>query len=152
MAPSPLVPVRRRMGLANGSRTFQLQATDQAGNVGPVISNTWTVDTRPPTIILTSPANGDARAQNEPMPYCRKPPPRSAERYRVRVAPTWRIKRQVSKLSNIRRARTRGFSLPVRRYEAVRVPAPVLAGMQFPFVLSLDRWLGAALVNRSLRS
>jgi hypothetical protein len=50
-------------GLTDGSHTFQVKATDQAGNVGLVASYPWTVDTRLPTITLTSPANGDARAE-----------------------------------------------------------------------------------------
>jgi hypothetical protein len=50
-------------GLAGGSHTFQVRATDQVGNVGPIGSYTWTVDTIPPTITLTSPTNGDTRAE-----------------------------------------------------------------------------------------
>ena len=50
-------------GLAEGSHTFQVKATDQAGNTGAPASYTWTVDATPPTITLTSPANGDARAE-----------------------------------------------------------------------------------------
>ena len=50
-------------GLADGSHTFRVKATDQAGNTGAPASYTWTVDATPPTITLTSPANGDARAE-----------------------------------------------------------------------------------------
>jgi len=50
-------------GLAGGSHTFQVKATDQAGNVGQPASYTWTVDTTPPAMTLTSPANGDTRAE-----------------------------------------------------------------------------------------
>jgi hypothetical protein len=49
--------------LAGGSHTFQVKATDQAGNTGAPASYTWTVDTTPPGITLTSPANGDTRAE-----------------------------------------------------------------------------------------
>lgn len=46
-------------GLAQGAHTFQVEAVDQAGNVGPVTSRTWTVDTTPPPApsITSKPAN-----------------------------------------------------------------------------------------------
>ncbi len=50
-------------GLADGSHTVQVRATDQAGNVGLAVSYTWTIDASPPTITLTSPAGGDTRAE-----------------------------------------------------------------------------------------
>jgi hypothetical protein len=50
-------------GLTDGSHTFQVIATDQAGNVGAAVSDTWTVDTTAPAVSLTSPANGATRAE-----------------------------------------------------------------------------------------
>src|SRR5205814_3110959 len=45
-------------GVADGSHTFQVKATDTAGNTGPVASYTWTVDTVAPTASITaSPTN-----------------------------------------------------------------------------------------------
>jgi hypothetical protein len=50
-------------GISDGSHTFQVKATDTAGNVGAATSYTWSVDATPPAIALTSPANGDTRAE-----------------------------------------------------------------------------------------
>lgn len=45
-------------GLSAGSHTFQVQAIDQAGNVGPATSYTWTVQTSLPTASISqSPAS-----------------------------------------------------------------------------------------------
>ena len=42
-------------GLLEGSHTFEVRATDTAGNTGPVASFTWTIDTTaPPTPTITS--------------------------------------------------------------------------------------------------
>ena len=40
-------------GLADGSHTFQVESTDQAGNVSAITSFTWVVDTVPPTVSIT---------------------------------------------------------------------------------------------------
>src|SRR3990167_3346801 len=46
-------------GLADGSHTFQVRATDPASNVDPTpASFTWTVDTIAPVVAITSPADG----------------------------------------------------------------------------------------------
>ncbi|MFN8471225.1 MAG: choice-of-anchor Q domain-containing protein [Anaerolineae bacterium] len=46
-------------GLADGSHTFTVKATDNAGNTEtPGASYTWTVDTTGPTVSVTSPTNG----------------------------------------------------------------------------------------------
>src|SRR5205807_9977468 len=45
-------------GVADGSHTFQVKATDTAGNTGVAASFTWTVDTVAPTASITaSPTN-----------------------------------------------------------------------------------------------
>src|SRR5207253_6618253 len=45
-------------GVADGSHTFQVKATDTAGNTGIAASFTWTVDTVAPTASITaSPTN-----------------------------------------------------------------------------------------------
>jgi hypothetical protein len=48
-------------GVSSGAHTFQVQATDRAGNVEPTpASVTWTVDTVPPTIVSRTPTPGAA--------------------------------------------------------------------------------------------
>src|SRR5205814_4867699 len=45
-------------GVADGSHTFQVKATDTAGNTGTAASYTWTIDTSAPTASITaSPTN-----------------------------------------------------------------------------------------------
>jgi hypothetical protein len=39
--------------LADGSHTFSVRATDTAGNLGSPTSYTWTIDTVPPTVVVT---------------------------------------------------------------------------------------------------
>lgn len=44
--------------LADGQHTFQLQVTDVAGNLGSIVTYTWTVDATPPqTTIVSGPDN-----------------------------------------------------------------------------------------------
>jgi hypothetical protein len=52
---SPFTP----SGLADGKRTFNVRARDQAGNISTPAAYTWTIDTTPPdTAISGGPANG----------------------------------------------------------------------------------------------
>jgi hypothetical protein len=44
---------RAYSGLADGSHTFRVKATDTAGNVGPVASSTWRVDTAAPSVTIS---------------------------------------------------------------------------------------------------
>jgi Glycosyl hydrolase catalytic core/RTX calcium-binding nonapeptide repeat (4 copies)/Bacterial Ig-like domain len=53
-------------GLADASHTFQVKATDRAGNQGPAASHTWTVDGSPDVSITAGPQNGDLT--NNPSP------------------------------------------------------------------------------------
>ena len=39
--------------LADGSHTFAVKATDAAGNTGPQVTHTWTIDTQAPTAQIT---------------------------------------------------------------------------------------------------
>jgi hypothetical protein len=53
-------------GLADGSHTFQVKATDQAQNTG-VASRTWTVDTTAPAVTFSSgPPNGSTSSDRSP--------------------------------------------------------------------------------------
>jgi hypothetical protein len=45
-------------GVADGSHTFAVRATDPAGNTGATTSVTWTIDTTAPTGSITAPADG----------------------------------------------------------------------------------------------
>jgi hypothetical protein len=47
-------------GLSDGSHTFAVRATDQAGNQGSAASYTWTIDTTPPTVTITSSPPADS--------------------------------------------------------------------------------------------
>jgi hypothetical protein len=53
-------------GLSEGSHTFQVRATDAAGNVGSFASYSWTVDTTAPLVTLVSPADGSTT--DDPTP------------------------------------------------------------------------------------
>jgi glycosidase len=44
-------------GLADGSHTFSVKATDAAGNTGPTLSYSWKIDTVAPTVNLTAKPN-----------------------------------------------------------------------------------------------
>jgi hypothetical protein len=53
-------------GLADGSHTFQVKATDRAGNTGST-GSTWTVDTIAPSVTLSAgPANGSIISNRSP--------------------------------------------------------------------------------------
>jgi hypothetical protein len=55
---SPCTSPQYYSGLGNGSHTFQVRATDAAGNVGAAASHTWTVNTSLPAVTLSSPGDG----------------------------------------------------------------------------------------------
>jgi hypothetical protein len=50
---------RSYSGLRAGSHTFQVEARNAAGSTGPAASYTWTIDTTPPAINVSFPADGD---------------------------------------------------------------------------------------------
>lgn len=56
-------------GLANGSHTFAVRATDSAGNAGPATSATWTVDTTPPTTTITSAPTGTVASRTATLAF-----------------------------------------------------------------------------------
>jgi hypothetical protein len=53
-------------GLSDIRHTVEVQAVDTAGNIGPAAVYSWTVDTTPPAITLTTPANGSSTATQKP--------------------------------------------------------------------------------------
>ena len=51
-------------GLLEGLRSLEVRARDLAGNIGPVVTRSWTVDlTGPPTQIVDGPAEGTTTAE-----------------------------------------------------------------------------------------
>jgi hypothetical protein len=56
-----------RSGVSNGSHTFQVRATDPAGNLDPTAASvTWTVDTSLPALTLDDPADGTHTGNDTP--------------------------------------------------------------------------------------
>jgi len=51
---------RAYSGLADGTHTFSVTATDPAGNTSPATTYTWTVDTVVPTGVITFPVSGSS--------------------------------------------------------------------------------------------
>src|SRR5919108_496835 len=64
-------------GLGDGRHTFAVTATDGVGNVGPEAARSWTIETRPPVVTVTSgpPSPGNATtatlafSANEPATF-----------------------------------------------------------------------------------
>jgi large repetitive protein len=56
-------------GLSPGSHSFQVRATDPAGNTGPAAAASWTItaaDTTPPLVTLAQPADGSSTQATTP--------------------------------------------------------------------------------------
>jgi len=53
-------------GLAEGSHTFDVVAVDTAGNESGATTHTWTIDTTPPLVFLTTPADGSSTTDPKP--------------------------------------------------------------------------------------
>ena len=51
-------------GLTDGAHTFSVRATDALGNVGPVTSYTWTIDTVAPSVQITQKPNSPSNASS----------------------------------------------------------------------------------------
>ena len=51
-------------GLTDGAHTFSVRATDALGNVGPVMSSTWTIDTVAPSVQITQKPNSPSNASS----------------------------------------------------------------------------------------
>jgi RHS repeat-associated protein len=51
-------------GTADGVHSVRLRATDRAGNIADVFAGTFTLDTTPPSLVLTSPASGASTNTN----------------------------------------------------------------------------------------
>ncbi len=56
-------------GLAQGTHTFEVQATDDADNTGPAASWTWVVDTTPPTVEITGGPTGTVPTDDASFPF-----------------------------------------------------------------------------------
>ncbi len=67
---SPFTPA----SLADGSRTFNVRARDQAGNISQPVAYTWTIDTAPPdTTISGGPANGSTTGPTVTFTFTSEP-------------------------------------------------------------------------------
>jgi hypothetical protein len=67
---SPFTP----SGLADGNRTFNVRARDQAGNISTPAAYTWTIDTTPPdTAISGGPANGSTTGPTVAFTFTSEP-------------------------------------------------------------------------------
>jgi large repetitive protein len=55
---TPCVSPQDYSGLGDGSHTFEVRATDPAGNVGAPASQTWSVNTSLPALSLSAPSDG----------------------------------------------------------------------------------------------
>jgi hypothetical protein len=67
---SPFTP----SGLADGNRTFNVRARDQAGNISIPAAYTWTIDTTPPdTAISGGPANGSTTGPTVAFTFTSEP-------------------------------------------------------------------------------
>jgi hypothetical protein len=62
---APCTSPQAYSGLSDGQHTFSVRATDAAGNSGSA-SRTWTVDTTPPALTLTAPADGSTIGDTTP--------------------------------------------------------------------------------------
>ena len=57
---------RTYSSLGDGAHTFNLEAKDAAGNESLPTSDSWTVDTKAPTVTLSSPADGSVTSATTP--------------------------------------------------------------------------------------
>jgi hypothetical protein len=56
-------------GLAQGTHTFEVRATDDADNTGPAATHTWVVDTTPPTVNITGGPTGTVPTDDASFPF-----------------------------------------------------------------------------------
>jgi probable HAF family extracellular repeat protein len=67
------VPAGDAGRLADGSHTFSIRATDAVGNVGPVASYSWTVDTQGPTVAITAKPADPTNSTNATFAFSSEP-------------------------------------------------------------------------------